>query len=52
MELFRNLVATPLVPFGVLLQDGLNKQFCLNTILTLLGHIPGIVRADQITARE
>jgi uncharacterized membrane protein YqaE (UPF0057 family) len=52
MDLIRILLAILLPPLGVFLQVGLGLQFWLNILLTLLGHIPGIVHAVRIIARR
>lgn len=52
MDLVRTLAAILLPPLGVFLQEGLGKQFWVNTLLTILGCIPGIVRAVWIIARR
>ena len=52
MDLVRIIIAILLPPLGVFLQVGLGKHFWLNILLTLLGYIPGIVRAVYIIARR
>ncbi|MGH6899652.1 MAG: YqaE/Pmp3 family membrane protein [Geminicoccaceae bacterium] len=51
-DLIRLLLAILLPPLGVFLQVGFGGQFWLNILLTLLGYIPGIVRAVWIIARR
>jgi len=52
MDLIRIIVAILLPPLGVFLQVGLGKHFWINIILTLLGYIPGIVRAVWVIAKK
>ena len=52
MDLIRVLLAIVLPPLGVFLQVGIGAQFWINTLLTLLGYIPGIVHAVWIIARR
>lgn len=51
-DLLRILLAVLLPPLGVFLQEGLDKQFWINVLLTLLGYIPGLVHAVWIIARR
>ncbi len=39
-------------PLGVALEVGLNRDFWINVVLTLLGFIPGIVHAVYIIAKR
>lgn len=48
MDLIRILLAVMLPPLGVYTQTGLNKDFWLNLLLTLLGYLPGIIHAVYI----
>lgn len=50
MDIIRIIVAIPLPPLGVFLQEGLGKHFWINILLTILGYIPGIVHAVYIIA--
>ena len=50
-NLLRILLAILLPPVGVLLTVRIGGQFFLNTLLTLLGYIPGIVHAVWVIAR-
>ena len=48
MDIVRILLAILLPPLGVFLQVGIGLQFWVNTLLTLLGYIPGIIHAIYI----
>jgi len=52
MDIVRIIAAILLPPLGVFLQVGIGAQFWINILLTLLGHIPGIVHAVWIIARR
>lgn len=43
--LLKVILAILLPPLGVLLQEGLNANFWISVVLTLLGFIPGIIWA-------
>ena len=51
MDLIRILFALVLPPLGVFLQEGLNRRFWLNVLLTLLGYVPGIIHAVYVIAK-
>lgn len=51
-DLFRIILAVILPPLGVIIQEGMNKQFWLNVLLTILGYVPGIVHAVYIIAKR
>ena len=51
MDLLRIIVAILLPPLGVFLQVGIGKHFWINILLTILGYIPGIVRAIWVIAK-
>ncbi len=48
MIILKILLAILLPPLGVFVQEGLNKNFWISVILTLLGYVPGIVFALYI----
>ena len=43
MDLLRIVIAILLPPLGVFLQVGIDKQFWINILLTILGYVPGII---------
>ena len=51
-DLLRVILSALIPPLGVFLQEGLNKHFWINLILTLLGYVPGLVHAVWIIARR
>jgi uncharacterized membrane protein YqaE (UPF0057 family) len=51
MDLLRIVIAILLPPLGVFLQVGIGKHFWINVLLTILGYIPGIVRAVWVIAK-
>lgn len=51
-DLLRVVLSVLVPPLGVFLQEGLNKHFWINLILTLLGYVPGLVHAVWIIARR
>jgi uncharacterized membrane protein YqaE (UPF0057 family) len=51
-DLLRVILSVLIPPLGVFLQEGLNKHFWINLILTLLGYVPGLVHAVWIIARR
>ena len=51
-DFLRILLAILLPPLGVFFEVGLGKHFWLNTILTILGYIPGIIHAVYIIAKR
>ncbi|RYH03202.1 YqaE/Pmp3 family membrane protein [Salipiger sp. IMCC34102] len=52
MNILKLVLAVILPPLGVLLEEGIGKQFLINVLLTLLGFIPGLVHAVWIIARS
>jgi len=48
MPIFKILLSILLPPLGVFLQEGLNSNFWISVVLTILGYIPGIVFALYI----
>jgi uncharacterized membrane protein YqaE (UPF0057 family) len=48
MDVLRIIAAILLPPLGVFLQVGLNRDFWINVILTILGYVPGIIHAIYI----
>ncbi|MFW6388090.1 MAG: YqaE/Pmp3 family membrane protein [bacterium] len=51
-DLIRVICAIVLPPLGVFLTVGIRGAFRLNILLTILGHVPGIVQAVWIIARR
>lgn len=51
-DFIRIIIAILLPPVGVALQTGLNKDFWINVVLTLLGYFPGIIHAVYIIAKK
>lgn len=51
MNILRILFAIILPPLGVFLTIGINKNFWLNVLLTILGYLPGIIHAVWIIAK-
>ena len=52
MNILKLILAIILPPLGVLMEEGIGKQFLINILLTLLGFIPGLVHAVWIIARS
>ncbi len=50
MTLIEVVLALFLPPLAVFLKKGLSRQFWITIVLTLLGHIPGVIYALMITA--
>ncbi len=48
MIILKILLAIILPPLGVFVQEGLNGNFWISVVLTLLGYIPGIIFALYI----
>ncbi|QTD54932.1 YqaE/Pmp3 family membrane protein [Parasphingorhabdus cellanae] len=48
MIILKILLAIILPPLGVFVQEGLNSNFWISVLLTLLGYVPGIVFALYI----
>lgn len=46
--LLKVILAILLPPLGVFVQEGLNANFWISVVLTLLGYIPGIIWALYI----
>ena len=51
MDLLRTVIAILLPPLGVFLQVGIDKQFWINILLTILGYIPGIIHAIWVIVK-
>ena len=51
-DLLRILVAILLPPLGVALETGINRDFWINVILTLLGYFPGVIHAVYVISRN
>jgi len=51
-DFLRILVSIFLPPLGVFLQEGLEKHFWINVLLTLFAYVPGLVHAVWIIARR
>ena len=51
MRLIEIVLAVFLPPVAVLLRTGLSGQFLLSILLTLLGHLPGVVYALWVVTR-
>jgi uncharacterized membrane protein YqaE (UPF0057 family) len=52
MTLLEVLLALFLPPVAVLLKKGLSRQFGIAILLTLLGHVPGVIYALMVTTGE
>lgn len=52
MTLVEILLAVFLPPVAVLLEKGLSRQFWATCLLTLLGHLPGVVYAFVVLTAE
>ena len=50
--LLRIVASVLLPPLGAFLAVGIAGQFWLNILLTLLGHIPGVIHAVWLNVRE
>lgn len=50
--LLKIILAILLPPLGVFVQEGLNLNFWISVLLTLLGYIPGIIFALFILLRK
>jgi len=46
------ILAVFLPPIAVLVRKGLGGKFLLSILLTLLGHLPGVVYALYVTLQE
>lgn len=46
--LLKVILAIILPPLGVAMQEGLNANFWISVVLTLLGYVPGIIFALYI----
>jgi uncharacterized membrane protein YqaE (UPF0057 family) len=51
-DLLKIICAVLLPPLGVFFEVGLGKHFWINSVLTLLGYLPGIVHAVWVIARK
>lgn len=51
MDFIRIVVALLLPPLGVFMQEGLNRRFWLNVLLTILGYVPGIIHALYVIVK-
>lgn len=52
MKVLEIILAVFLPPIAVLLHKGLGGKFLLSILLTLLGHLPGVVYALYVTTQE
>ena len=52
MTLLEVVLSLFLPPVAVLLKKGVSREFALTIVLTLLGHIPGVIYALMVTTRE
>jgi uncharacterized membrane protein YqaE (UPF0057 family) len=50
-SIIKLVIAVLLPPLGVLIEEGLGKQFVINIILTILGYLPGIIHATWLIAQ-
>lgn len=50
--LLKIILAILLPPLGVLVQEGLNANFWISVLLTILGYIPGIIFALYIILKK
>ena len=50
--LLRIVASVILPPLGAFLAVGLSGHFFLNILLTLLGHIPGVIHAVWLNVRN
>ncbi len=52
MNILRIILAIILPPLGVYVTTGLNRDFWINVLLTILGFLPGIIHAVWIIAKH
>lgn len=52
MSILMILLTILLPPVAVLLKRGLDLQFLLNVVLTLIGWLPGVVHAFWLLSKE
>ncbi len=52
MTLIEAVVALFLPPLAVAMKKGYGRQFWIAIVLTLLGHVPGVIYALVITTAE
>lgn len=52
MKLLQIVLAVVLPPVAVLLHAGLGRRFLLSILLTLLGHLPGVIYALYVVTRD
>ena len=52
MKLLEIVMAVLLPPVAVLLHTGLSGRFLLSILLSLLGHLPGVIYALWIVTRD
>ena len=52
MTLLEAVLAIFLPPVAVYLKKGIGRQFFVTIVLTLLGHVPGVIYALVITTTE
>jgi uncharacterized membrane protein YqaE (UPF0057 family) len=50
--ILRIVASVILPPLGAFLAVGLSAHFFLNILLTLLGHIPGVIHAVWLNVRD
>jgi uncharacterized membrane protein YqaE (UPF0057 family) len=52
MTLIEILLSLFLPPLAVFLKKGLGRQFWITVVLTLLGHVPGVVYALMVSTEK
>lgn len=52
MTLIEILLALFLPPLAVALKKGLSRPFWITVVLTLLGHVPGVIYALMVTTAQ
>ena len=51
-DLLKIVLAIILPPMGVALETGINRDFWINVLLTLLGWLPGVLHAVYVIAKH
>ena len=52
MTIVEVILALFLPPVAVFLKRGISREFCITLVLTLLGHVPGVIYALVVLTRE
>ena len=52
MTLVEVILSLFLPPLAVFLKKGLGRQFWITVVLTLLGHVPGVIYAIMVTTEK